>query len=151
MTSRSTPAPPQGTTPEPMPNPEARTKADQLAIVLIDHGSRREEANLQLEVLADAVRRREPDAVVRTAHLEIAEPRLSMAIDDCVREGARVIIVHPYFLGPGRHTSEDIPRLVDEARARHTGVTIQISRHLGIHDKLVDVVLERIHECDDPQ
>jgi sirohydrochlorin ferrochelatase len=138
-------------TPDPMPNLEAQPEADRLAIVLIDHGSRREEANRQLEVLADAVRGREPDAIVRTAHLEIAEPRLSVAIDDCVREGARAIIVHPYFLGPGRHTSEDIPRLVDEARARHAGVTIQISRHLGIHEKLVDVVLERIRECDDPQ
>jgi sirohydrochlorin ferrochelatase len=151
MTHRSTPEPPKDTTPDPVPNVEAHPKVDRLAIVLIDHGSRREEANRQLEVLADAVRGREPDAIVRTAHLEIAEPRLSLAIDDCVREGARAIIVHPYFLGPGRHTSEDIPRLVDEARARHAGVAIQISRHLGIHDKLVDVVLERIHECDEQQ
>jgi sirohydrochlorin ferrochelatase len=150
MTPRSTPAPPrQGAASEGKPKAEAGPKADRLAIVLIDHGSRREEANRQLEVLADAVRVREPDAIVRTAHLEIAEPLLPAAIDDCVREGARAIVIHPYFLGPGRHTSEDIPRLVDEARARHAGVTIHISRHLGIHEKLVDVVLERIRECDD--
>ena len=116
------------------------------AIVLIDHGSRRAEANLQLEELAGKIREREPDTIVRTAHLEIAKPSLGEAIDACVSAGARAIVVHPYFLGPGRHTSEDIPRQVQEASARHPDVLLRTSAPLGIHDKLVDVVLERVNE-----
>ena len=34
-------------------------------ILLVDHGSRRPEANAQLEALAERLRRRVPDAVVR--------------------------------------------------------------------------------------
>ena len=131
--------------------PRSVPQSVRLAIVLIDHGSRREAANRQLEILAEKVREREPHAIVRTAHLEIVEPSLAAAIDDCVADGARAIVVHPYFLGPGRHTREDIPRLVETARARHADVSIQISAPLGIHDKLVDVVLERVHECKDRQ
>ena len=120
---------------------------DAPAIVLIDHGSRRAEANLQLEELARKIRARKPEAIVRTAHLEIAAPNLGDAIDACVEDGATAIVVHPYFLGPGRHTTDDIPRLVAEASVRHPGVEVQMSAPLGIHEKLVDVVLERVDEC----
>jgi sirohydrochlorin ferrochelatase len=139
----------------PRPTTQSTTRpaarSGERAIVLIDHGSRRDEANRQLEELADKVREREADTIVRTAHLEIVEPSLADAIGDCVNQGARDIIVHPYFLGPGRHTSEDIPRLAAEARARHPEVSIRVSAPLGIHDKLVDVVLERVRECSDRQ
>lgn len=118
--------------------------------MLIDHGSQRAEANLQLEELARKIRLREPATMVRTAHLEIAEPKLGEAIDACVREGATAIVVHPYFLGPGRHTSEDIPRLVREASAKHPDVELRISAPLGVHDKLVEVVLERVADSADP-
>ena len=121
------------------------------AIVLLDHGSRRAEANLQLEKLAQKIREREPETIVRTAHLEIAEPSLGDAIDACVIAGARAIVIHPYFLGPGRHTSEDIPRQVQEASARHPSVLLRTSAPLGLHDKLVDVVLERVNEGSDSQ
>lgn len=117
--------------------------------MLIDHGSRRAEANQQLEELAEKIRRRQPDTIVQTAHLEIADPNLGAAIDSCVKAGAKEIVVHPYFLGPGRHTSEDIPRLVSQAAAQHPQVLLRMSAPLGVHDKLVDVVLERVNECGD--
>jgi len=60
-------------------------------------------------------------------------------------------VIHPYFLGPGRHTSEDIPRLVAQAKVRHPEVLLRISAPLGIHDKLVDVVLERVRESGDSE
>ena len=37
-----------------------------------------------------------------------------------------------------------IPRLVSEAEKNHPGLRIRISAPLGIHEKLVDVVLERV-------
>ena len=42
------------------------------AILLIDHGSRRTEANAQLGSLAERVRVRRPDVVVEVAHLDQA-------------------------------------------------------------------------------
>ena len=115
-----------------------------LGIVLLDHGSRRAESNAQLDELAARVAARRPDAVVRAAHMELAEPSLARAIDACALAGATRIVIHPYFLAPGRHTREDIPRLVSEAAAGHPEVEIATSEPLGLHDKLVDVVLERI-------
>ena len=57
------------------------------AILLVDHGSRREEANALLDAVAEAVRGRAGDVVVRVAHLEIAKPAVGDAIDACAAEG----------------------------------------------------------------
>ena len=118
-----------------------------IAIVLLDHGSRRPEANAQLEELAHRVAARRPEAQVRTAHLEIVEPNLLQVIDECVSTGATEIIVHPFFLAPGRHTTEDIPNQTEQARSRHPGVRIVTSDPLGLSDEMLNIVLERIDEA----
>jgi sirohydrochlorin ferrochelatase len=118
------------------------------AILLVDHGSRRAEANTLLEDVADQVRERATDAIVEVAHLEIAEPDIAAGIDTCVAKGASQIVVHPYFLGPGRHTSEDIPAQVARAQESHADVQIRISEPLGGHAALIDVILERVSEAD---
>lgn len=118
------------------------------AILLVDHGSRRPEANAQLETLAGELRARAPDRLVAVAHLELAEPTIAQAIDACVVAGATEVVVHPYFLSPGMHTSRDIPRIVAEAAARHPGLRARVSAPLGLHPKLVDVVLERVREAE---
>ena len=118
------------------------------AILLVDHGSRRAEANAQLEEIASRVRTREPDRTVRIAHMELAQPSISDGIAACVAAGAREIVVHPYLLAPGRHGSHDIPRLVREVAGRYPEVEIRVSDPLGAHEKLVDVILERVAEAE---
>jgi sirohydrochlorin ferrochelatase len=114
------------------------------ALLLIDHGSRRDEANGVLIQVAEIIRRHPEFPVVHYAHLEIAEPTIAQGFDACVADGAHEVIVHPYFLAPGSHYSEDIPRLVAEAAARHPGVRWTITEPLGLHHKLCEVVLERV-------
>jgi sirohydrochlorin ferrochelatase len=113
------------------------------AIVLVDHGSRRQEANAQLEAVAEALRRRTGAARVRVAHLELVEPSIGAAIDACAADGASEVVLVPWFLGPGRHTSVDIPEQAAAAARRHAGLRLRIAEPLGLHDKLLDVLLER--------
>jgi sirohydrochlorin ferrochelatase len=118
------------------------------AILLIDHGSRRAEANAALEDVAAQVRKRAPESIVEVAHLEIAEPDIAEGIDACVKQGATQIVVHPYFLGPGRHTTEDIPAQVERAGKTHPNVRIRISEALGGHAALIDAILDRVGDAD---
>lgn len=122
----------------------------QRAIVLVDHGSREPEANAVLEEVAAKVRERAPDHLVRIAHMELAAPSLAEAIAGCVADGAREIVVHPYFLAPGRHASEDIPRLAREAAAQHPDVSVRVSPPLGAHPLLAEIVLDRTTSLDRP-
>jgi sirohydrochlorin ferrochelatase len=113
------------------------------AILLVDHGSRLDAANAVIEELAAGVQRRRPDAIVEVAHMELAPPSLADALARCVARGALRVVVCPCFLGPGRHTTGDIPRLVDAARASHPGVHIAVAEPYGFDERLVDLVLDR--------
>ena len=118
----------------------------QRAIVIVDHGSRRREANALVEEIAASLGARIPDHIVRHAHMELEPPSLADSVAECVAEGAREIAVHPYFLGPGNHTSDDIPRLAREAAATHPGVSVMVTPPIGPHPLLEEIVLERVRE-----
>ena len=117
------------------------------AVLILDHGSRRDDANVLVATVAEQVRARRPELHVVHAHMELAEPSFHAGVAACVAAGATEIVVHPYFLGAGRHTLETIPALVSEARQRHPQLSIRVGAHLGLHEKLVEVVLERIDEA----
>lgn len=114
------------------------------ALLLVDHGSRREEANAVLVQVAEIIRRHPEFPVVHYAHMEIAEPTITQGFDACVADGAQEVIVHPYFLAPGDHFNDTVPGLVAEAAAKHPGVRWTITEPLGLHHKLCEVVLERV-------
>ncbi|MBE7464485.1 MAG: sirohydrochlorin cobaltochelatase [Planctomycetes bacterium] len=113
------------------------------ALLIVDHGSKREAANKMLEEVAVILRRQRPDLIVQIAHMELAEPTIAQGFEACVREGATEVIVHPYMLSPGRHAAQDIPVMASEAAKTHPGVKWRCTKPLGLHDKLGEVILER--------
>lgn len=117
------------------------------AIVLVDHGSRLQEANETLDRVAQLLQERMPSRLVLIAHMELASPSLHEAIDACAARGVEKVIVVPYFLTAGRHTRDDIPRLAREAALAHPSVRLELSPPLGPHPKLVDVILDRIAQA----
>ena len=88
---------------------------EQVAIVVVDHGSRRKESNALLLEVAHALSASVQIAIVEPAHMELAEPSIATAFRQAVERGAQLVLVFPYFLAPGRHWQQDIPRLVAEA------------------------------------
>ena len=115
------------------------------ALIIVDHGSVVDDAN---DMLAQVIQMlREDDAcnfeIVRFSHMELAEPTISQAFDACVADGAEEIIVHPYFLFLGKHSTQDIPNMVKEAAKKYPEVSYRVTAPLGLHNKIVEVVLER--------
>ena len=117
------------------------------ALLLIDHGSTRDDANDLLPKVARMVREMSDFEIVCYAHMELGEPTIQQGFDACIAAGAAEVIVHPYFLGPGRHSISDIPRLVAEAAARHSGASYRITQPLGLDWKMGDLVLQRVREA----
>jgi sirohydrochlorin ferrochelatase len=117
------------------------------ALLLVDHGSRRAEANALLADIAALVATRRPDAIVEIAHMELAPPTLDEAFDACVSRGATEVVVVPYFLARGRHATEDIPALARAASARHPSIALRIGQPLGVHALLAELVLARADEA----
>jgi sirohydrochlorin ferrochelatase len=114
------------------------------AILIIDHGSTRPEANAMLPCMANLVQHLVgDDALVRYAHMELAEPSIARGFADCVEAGADEIIAFPYMLSPGKHSVRDIPRLVAEAAAAHQGIQYRVTPAFGVHEKLGELILSR--------
>jgi sirohydrochlorin ferrochelatase len=118
------------------------------AVLIVDHGSRLAEANAVVERIAELVRERLPDHLVAVAHMELEGPDVEEALDRLAREGATEVVVHPYFLAPGRHSSRDIPALAARAAARHPGLSVRVGEPLGVHEGVLETVLARIREAD---
>jgi sirohydrochlorin ferrochelatase len=118
-----------------------------IAVILVDHGSTVDESNRLLLEIVEAYRRHSGWPIVEPAHMELAEPTIAAAFARCVEQGAEKVIVMPYFLGPGRHSSQDIPRLAAEANQAFPSVKHLVTAPLGLHDLLLQVVDERIAEA----
>jgi sirohydrochlorin ferrochelatase len=114
------------------------------AILLIDHGSVRAEANRMLECVANVVRRMAGDGVIVChAHMELADPTIAEGFAACVDAGATEVVAFPYMLSPGKHSTRDIPRMVAEAARAYPAVAYTVTPAFGVHEKLAEVVLER--------
>jgi len=114
------------------------------AILVVGHGSRREEANEDVRLAALRIGERGKFPLVVAAFLEIAGPTIAEGYAQLVAAGARHIIIHPYFLSPGRHTRGDIPVEVKAAANCHPDVTYQITEPLAAHQLVIDASIERI-------
>lgn len=121
--------------------------SDSLGIIIVDHGSRRAASNAMLLDVVAMFERNTDYPIVEPAHMELAEPTIAQAFDRCVQRGATTVVCHPYFLLPGRHWSDDIPRLVEEAAAKHTGIKWLVTAPLAVHDAMATVMTTRIEHC----
>lgn len=119
-----------------------------VALVIVDHGSRSPALNASLDVVAAEVAALAGDRYVAVlpAHMEFASPSIAESFDAAVEAGADFVVVALYFLAPGRHSVDDVPRLAAEAAARHPGVGFSVSSSLGPHASLAGLVLERADE-----
>ncbi len=114
------------------------------AILLIDHGSRRDAANEMMDCMTNLVQAMAgPGVVVRYAHMELAEPSIATGVQRCVDAGATELLVFPYMLSPGKHSTGDIPRLVHEAAAPHPMLDVRVTGAFGVHEKLAELILAR--------
>jgi sirohydrochlorin ferrochelatase len=118
-----------------------------LGIVVVDHGSRLDEANHRHEQFVRAWPDRGRYRAVEAAHMELAEPSVAAAFAACVAAGATTVVIAPYFLWPGSHWDRDIPELAAEASAHHPGVRYLVTAPLGPHPLLAEIVDERIGHC----
>jgi sirohydrochlorin ferrochelatase len=120
-----------------------------LGIIIVDHGSRSRESNNLLEELVDGFVRAYDDRypIVEPAHMELAQPTIATAFARCVARGADEIIVCPFFLGPGKHWQEDIPRLAAEAAEVYDVKHHILAAPLGLDELMLKLLDKRIGQA----
>lgn len=104
-----------------------------LAVLLVDHGSRRPDAHEGLAAAGASLERvlRETEGsgrpIVEIAHMELSPPSIADGYRRCVERGASTIRVVPCFLSRGRHVTEDVPSQVAAVAQLYPDVQYQIS------------------------
>ncbi|MDO8282184.1 MAG: CbiX/SirB N-terminal domain-containing protein [Thermodesulfovibrionia bacterium] len=121
-------------------------------IIIAAHGSPSKEAS-NVEDIAERLHRMihtecNKDCV-RIAYLQFNKPTITDAIERAVEDGADKIIIHPFFLSSGIHVTESIPKIIKEAEDIYPDVKFIYTEPLGFHNKLAEVVLERIKTVTD--
>lgn len=132
-----------------MHDSDTRSKMEQrhIGIILVDHGSKREESNALLVDVVEQFAAATGWPIVEAAHMELAEPSIATAFARCVARGATTVVVFPYFLLPGRHWHDDIPRLAASAAQQHPGVRYVVTAPFGLHPLMTEVMRQRIDHC----
>ncbi len=120
------------------------TPQNETAILLIAHGSRRQEANDDLFKLADMVRKARPDSVVASSFLELTEPTIPQGAEKCVASGAKRVLMFPYFLSAGTHVVDDLEEFRTSFAEKWPDIEFKVCPHLGLHPLMVEIVFDRL-------
>lgn len=112
------------------------------AVLLISHGSQSPKTKIEIDELVSRLKSKSGVPIMHYAFLEIESPSIPEGIDQCVRDGAKNIVVLLNFLNAGRHVDEDIPRIIREARQKYPDTHIRLTPPVGRHPNIVDLFLE---------
>ena len=113
-------------------------------LLVIAHGSRRVESNLEIESLTKKIasfNTKEFD-VIMPAFLEFTEPSIVEAIQKCSDIGAKKVTVLPYFLSAGVHITRDIPSEINKASEINPNLKIKIANYFGSRNEIAEILIK---------
>jgi len=116
------------------------------ALIILAHGSRREESNEEIKNLTAHIKSltKKELEIVDYAFLEVAKPSLINSIENMVSNNVSEITIFPYFLNSGVHIKVDIPEIVKKARKNHPKCKFILSAPIGAYKKMPEIILKQL-------
>jgi sirohydrochlorin cobaltochelatase len=125
---------------------------EDIAVVLISHGSRLPYNKEVLEELRMRIEMRGTFKEVRTAFMQLNSPSIEETLRELAKEGIKTIVALPVFVAKGVHIIEDIPEKLKGAfeggwEEVGEGVKLIYAEPMGADERIVDTLLERVKEA----
>lgn len=122
------------------------------ALLLVAHGSRRQESNDEVIRLTERLKESCGNHYdfFQTSFLEIASPPIEQGIALCIAAGATSITLLPYFLNSGRHVINDIPNIVKQTEQQFPAIKIEIAAHIGSSDLMLPLLIDAADAVNKP-
>jgi sirohydrochlorin ferrochelatase len=76
--------------------------------------------------------------------MELAQPSIQQAVEACAADGVEELFVHPFFLVPGLHAADDVPRLVAAAALAHPRLRVRVTEATGSVAAIADLILATV-------
>jgi sirohydrochlorin ferrochelatase len=115
-------------------------------VVLIGHGSSDKNAHDAFVYAANAIRPYYRN--VEFCFLELDRPNIEEGIWRAIAGNAQVILLVPYFLHKGAHIKRDVMKDLNAALDKYNFENAFMGRHLGVDEKIVDIVIERARDVE---
>ncbi len=115
-------------------------------ILLVGHGSREPNGNVEIEQCAAAWRKRHPDERIEVCFIEFADVLLDEGLNHAAQGSKRVIVV-PLILGAAGHVKMEIPHHIAHAREHHPDVTFVMAKHLGADSKILQALKSELSQA----
>lgn len=120
---------------------------DPSGLLIVGHGTRDAAGQAEFLALAQTVASICGPWVVEPCFLELAEPTISAGIARLIERGvAERITVAPLLLFAAGHAKSDIPQAVAREAAKHAGLRLRQTAHLGVHPALIELSKRRYEE-----
>lgn len=108
-------------------------------ILLVGHGSRNIEGNLEIEAFADMWRKRQPQWRIEVCFIEFADVLLDQGLDRAAGNASRVIVV-PLILNAAGHVKMETPAHIAQARLRNPDTEFVYAPNLGADDRILQIL-----------
>lgn len=116
------------------------------ALLFICHGSRLKSAQEQAVGFVKKCMENSTVPIKEYCFLELASPSIEEAFVRCINQGADTIIAIPVLLLTAAHAKVDIPNELERLSLRFPEVTVKYGNTIGVHEKMVDTLIEKIEE-----
>lgn len=116
------------------------------AVILMAHGSRVPGAGDAMEKVACRLSEFLHYDIVETCYMSRLGPHFEETLKKCVKQGAKTVVLIPYFLNTGLHMRLDIPVKMKKEAERYPEVKLVFGKNLGFDELLVELVKKRVEE-----
>ena len=110
------------------------------ALILFAHGARDPRWAAPFERLQQIAQGQLPDVAVRLAFLELMNPRLPETVAELVGAGCMQVTVVPVFLGQGGHVLRVLPLIVEQLRADHPQLQVNVADAVGENPQVLAAI-----------
>jgi sirohydrochlorin ferrochelatase len=117
------------------------------AVMIVGHGSRDSGSDSAVKRIVEAIKMGSSGEIVEYAFLQHAQPTPGEALDRCVRQGAKKIVLVPFFMQSGVHVTRDIPAFVEKAKKQHPAMDIRVTAYVGAHPLMQKIIIDLVEKA----
>lgn len=121
--------------------------AQKWGVLIVGHGTRNQTGRAEFYSTAADVAAKLPHLAVEPCFLELAEPDIETGVKRLADRGVERICSVPLMLFAAGHVKRDVPGAVEAAVRKHSGVPWVQADHLGCHETLVELSVQRYREA----
>ena len=116
------------------------------AYIIIAHGSKAPKSNDAFMQFLKKFQKAYPHRKVYGAYLDVIKPTIPETIQKSIENGAREIFILPLLFFPGKHVADDIPAMIEKAKADHPEVDFHYAGPLCDDPKMLGMLDQRLKD-----